>query len=325
MSAEGAGAPLGRLRWIAGMVFVLFFLIIVAGVTVRVLGAGMGCPDWPTCYGQLIPPLHESQLPADYRERYAVAGRLAEPFDPLKTWAEYLNRLVSVVAGLGVVVMVGYTWLFLRKERHLLVYVSLVPVLLLVQALLGWRVVATYLAEHLITVHMLFSVLLTGLVLLIWAHTFALRERPLQGEWRWYGWLGVVSWFLLLGQVLLGAGLRAAISQKGVEQGLDTVLFYVHRSFSWLVLAGWAYFHWRLYREPVRQPLARRWAIWTTLALLFQIVTGAGMAYVAFLPILQVVHLVSALFALNAGFICLYFLRNTVYGRSDQLVPEFSA
>ncbi len=108
--------------------------------------------------------------------------------------------------------------------------------LLLVQALLGWRVVASYLAEHLVTVHMLFSVLLTGLVLLVWARTFGLRERPLQGEWRWYGWLGVGSWLLLLVQVLLGAGLRAIISQKGVEQGLDTVLFYVHRSFSWFVL-----------------------------------------------------------------------------------------
>ncbi len=49
------------------------------------------------------------------------------------------------------------------------------------------------------------------------------------------------------------------------------------------------------------------------------------MAYLSFSPVLQVVHLVSALFALNAGFICLYFLRNTVYGRSDRFVPEFSA
>ncbi|RMF52709.1 MAG: hypothetical protein D6750_01935 [Bacteroidetes bacterium] len=316
---------LRRLRRIAGGVAMLFFLVIVAGVTVRVLGAGMGCPDWPTCYGQLIPPLRESELPPDYRQRYAVAGRLAEPFDPVKTWAEYLNRLISVVAGLGVVLLVGYTWLFLRGDRRLLLYVSLLPVLLLTQALLGWRVVATYLAEHLITAHMLFSVLLTGLVLWIWARTFVLRERPLEGEWRWYRWLGIGSWFLLLMQVLLGAGLRAVISQKGVEQGLETVLFFVHRSFSWFVLAGWAYFHWRVYREPTRQPLARRWAIWTTLALLVQVGTGAGMAYLAFSPVLQVVHLVSALFALNAGFLCLYFLRNTAYGRSNQLIPEFSA
>lgn len=82
-----------RLRRLSFLVWGLFFLVVLAGGTVRVLEAGMGCPDWPTCYGLLIPPTSEAQLPPDYRERFAVAGRLADPFDPLKTWAEYLNRL----------------------------------------------------------------------------------------------------------------------------------------------------------------------------------------------------------------------------------------
>lgn len=312
-------------RRIAVGVLALFFLVIIAGTTVRAVGAGMGCPDWPKCYGQLIPPIHESQLPPDYRERYAVAGRLAEPFDAFKTWVEYINRLVSVVAGLAVLVLVGYGWLRLRAYPKILLYTGAVPVLLLAQAILGWRVVASYLAEHMVTLHMLFSVLLTLAVFLAWAQTFQLRERSLAGEWRLYALLGWGSWGLLLVQVLLGASLRAAITQYGLEAGLEKMVFYVHRSFSWLVLFGWAYFQWRVYREPVRQPLARRWALWTLLALITQVLSGAFMAYVRFTPPLQVLHLTAALFAVNAGFMTLYFFRNTAYDGSPQSLPQLSA
>lgn len=313
-----------RFRRIALSVFALFFLVIVAGVTVRVLGAGMGCPDWPRCYGQLIPPTDVAQLPTDYRERYAVAGRLAEPFDPVKTWVEYVNRLISVVAGVAVLIMVGYAWIYLRSHRLLLTYVTVVPLLLLVQALLGWRVVATYLAEYMITLHMLFSLGLTLTTLLAWSQTFQLGERTLQGEWRWYEGLGWGSWLLLLGQILLGAGVRSIVAQQGIAQGVESAVFLVHRSFSWIVLGGWAYFHWRVFREPTRQPFARRWAMLTTGALFLQVLGGAVMAYLSFSPVLQVFHLVAALFAVNSGFIALYFLRKTVYGSTHQPISQFS-
>ncbi len=313
-----------QFRRIAVAVLALFFLVIIAGTTVRTVGAGMGCPDWPKCYGQLIPPTDESQLPPDYRERYVVAGRLAEPFDPFKTWVEYINRLLSVVAGLAAFVLVGYAWLRLRAYSRILLYTTAVPILLLIQALLGWRVVATYLAEYMVTVHMIFSVLLTMAVFLAWAQTLGLRERSLGEEWRPYVLLGWGSWGFLLIQVLLGAVLRSAITQYGVEAGLQKMVFYVHRSFSWIVLFGWAYMQWRIYRDPVRLPLARRWALWTTLALLVQVLSGAMMAYVRFTPPLQVLHLTSALFAINAGFMTLYFFRNTAYGGAPQSFPQLS-
>lgn len=316
---------LHRFRRIAFATFLLFFLVIIAGVTVRVLKAGMGCPDWPTCYGQLIPPVRESQLPPDYRERFAVAGQLAEPFDPLKTWAEYINRLISVVAGVAVLLMVGYAWLYLRMHRSILLYTTAIPLLLVVQSLLGWRVVATYLAEHLITAHMLFSLALTLSTLMAWAHTFQLSARPVTGEMRGYYALGWIALSALVIQVLLGAALRAVIAQRGVEAGLETANFIIHRSFSWMVLGGWAYYHWRLYREPVRQPFARRWAMLTTSALVLQVLTGAFMSYIQFIGLAQVIHLVLALFSINAGFISLYFFKNSVYGGAYQPIPQFSA
>lgn len=315
---------LNRFRWIALSVFGLFFLVIFAGSSVRVLEAGMGCPDWPTCYGQLIPPVRESQLPPDYRQRFAVAGRLAEPFDPLKTWAEYINRLISVLAGIAVLIMTGYAWLFLRSYPRILIYTTAIPVLLVIQSLIGWRVVATYLAEHMVTLHMLFSVGLTAAALLAWAQTFQLKARFPEGELRGYYFGGWVALGLLFVQVLFGASLRAIITQKGVDTGLDSLLYYIHRSFSWVVLAGWGYYHWRLFKEPVRHPFARRWAMLTTGALLVQVLIGAYMSYISFAGLAQVLHLWFALFALNAGFMSLYFFKHSVYGGTHQFVPQLS-
>lgn len=316
---------LHRFRKIAFGVFILFSLVIFAGVTVRVLEAGMGCPDWPTCYGQLIPPVRESQLPPDYRERFAVAGKLAEPFDPLKTWAEYINRLISVLAGLAVLLMVGYAWFFLWKYPRILFYTTAIPVLLVIQSLLGWRVVATYLAEHMVSIHMVFSLALTLAALMAWAQTFLLSARSTEGEMHGYYILGWVALGFLLLQIFLGAGLRSIITQFGLERGLESVVFLVHRSFSWVVLGTWAYYHWRLYKEPVRQPMARRWAIFTTTALTFQVLIGAFMSYISFLGAAKVLHLWLALFAVNSGFVSLYFFKYSVYGSPHSSVPQLSA
>ncbi|MEN3041267.1 MAG: COX15/CtaA family protein [Bacteroidia bacterium] len=311
-----------RFRWLIFSVFVLFLLVILAGVTVRVLDAGMGCPDWPTCYGQLIPPTHESQLPSDYRHRFAVGGRLAEPFDPLKTWAEYINRLISVIAGIAVIFTTGYAWLYLRGHSKVLLYTTAIPVLLIIQALLGWRVVATYLASDMVTIHMLFSLLLTLCALLSWAHTFQLEPRGDLKELAGYYWLGWAAMGLLTIQIIIGASLRAIVTEKGFEAGIDTITFFIHRSFSWFVLGTWAYYHWRLFREPTRQPFARRWAMLTTISLALQVMIGAFMSYITFSSVAKVAHLWLALFSFNAGFVSLFFFRNSTYGGTYQPISH---
>ncbi|MCS7161790.1 MAG: COX15/CtaA family protein [Bacteroidia bacterium] len=313
---------LQRFRRLALLTFFLLFAVVFAGAAVRILEAGMGCPDWPTCYGQLIPPVYESQLPPDYRQRFAVGGKLAEPFDPLKTWAEYLNRLLAIVAGIGILGMVAYSWVFLRTQTRLLFYTTALPILLLLQALLGWRVVATYLAERMITLHMIFTLALTLCTLLAWAQTFPLEKASLRGEWRIYYFIGAFSWVALLIQILSGASVRAAINQAGWETAIYSPTFYFHRSFSWIVLGLWAYYHWRLYREPVRQPLARQWAIATTLLLTLQVLLGAFLRYIAFTGVGKILHLWIALLAANTAFLSLYFFQYSVYGSSRKPVAQ---
>ena len=81
----------------------VYFLILV-GATVRASGAGMGCPDWPTCFGSWIPPVSESQLPANYQEIYADRGYAETRFNPVTLLSEYVNRLVGVSIGLFILI-----------------------------------------------------------------------------------------------------------------------------------------------------------------------------------------------------------------------------
>src|SRR6478609_7927833 len=101
---------------------ITLFVLILAGGVVRSSGSGMGCPDWPKCFGRYIPPTTASELPADYKQTYAdkrlaknqkfakmldvfgydqLATRIRndksilvpEEFNSTRTWTEYINRL----------------------------------------------------------------------------------------------------------------------------------------------------------------------------------------------------------------------------------------
>ncbi|HZU04709.1 MAG TPA: COX15/CtaA family protein [Chloroflexota bacterium] len=118
------------------------YLLIVAGAIVRVTGSGLGCPDWPTCHGQWMPPP-----------------------DPAAV-IEYLHRLlVTLSAPLILAVTLG-AWLARREARHVLVPATVTPVLLGVQIALGAVVVRLELEAMAVLVHLAFALLVLGL--LVW-------------------------------------------------------------------------------------------------------------------------------------------------------------
>jgi len=79
------------------------FFVIFAGGLVRVTGAGLGCPDWPTCFGRWFPPTDISQLPPDIDPTQ---------FNFALAWIEYINRLAGVV--LGVLIAVTAIWALIK-------------------------------------------------------------------------------------------------------------------------------------------------------------------------------------------------------------------
>ena len=105
-SPEPVGRAPGRFRWLVVATVAATYLLIVIGAVVRVTGSGLGCPDWPLCYGRLFPPLE---------------------FAPL---LEYTHRLMGAVVSALIVAVVGGIWLRFRHHRRLVVLASGVVVLL---------------------------------------------------------------------------------------------------------------------------------------------------------------------------------------------------
>ena len=82
------------------------YLVILAGAVVRGTGSGLGCPDWPRCFGQWVPPMDISELPDNYKEIFKISGKTIADFDPFKTCIEYINLLLGAILGVLII------WLF---------------------------------------------------------------------------------------------------------------------------------------------------------------------------------------------------------------------
>ncbi len=142
----------------------VFFLIFVGGL-VRSTGSGMGCPDWPKCFGQWVPPSDISELPADYKERFRVEGHEIADFDVYKTWTEYVNRLIGVTTGLFIFLTVFFAIPYLKKDKHIFWLSFAAFILVGFQGWIGAKVVSSNLAHWMVTIHMIIALIIVGLLI----------------------------------------------------------------------------------------------------------------------------------------------------------------
>lgn len=280
-------------------------VLILIGGLVRAVGAGLGCPDWPTCFGMWMPPIHAEALPPGYD---------ADQFNVFHTWLEYINRLTGVLIGLLITATFLLSLKYRKTDPAVMVSSGLAFILVLVQGWLGGQVVESGLHAGLITIHMLLAMFIVNLLLFAaFRSTSGQLDISLSmGEKRKLIGIGILLFILSLVQMVLGTQVREAIDVlKNATEPLprevwiDTIhdgLYVVHRSFSWLVAAaagGLGYFIWKLGSPPA---LLKTGAIIVILVLL-QIVLGIGMEWMGIPGLLQLLHLVSA-----ALLICMEFL-----------------
>jgi cytochrome c oxidase assembly protein subunit 15 len=234
------------------------YLVILAGSIVRASGAGMGCPDWPTCFGRWIPPTHESQLPADYHQIYAARGYQSTQFNPVKTWTEYINRLTGATTGFLVLLTVWAARVYLRSDKTVFYLALMVFFLISFQGWLGATVVASNLKPVMITLHMLMALLLVALLI----YTLARSQRPFFSGLkmtlpaRFHAVL-IAAISMVLLQIAMGTQVREAVDfiaheQNAIERrywrDAFPIIFYVHRSFSSIILLIHAWLAWKIYR-----------------------------------------------------------------------------
>lgn len=298
-----------RFNFAVVITLITLFLLILAGSIVRTTGSGLGCPDWPHCFGQWIPPTDISQLPIDYKARFAIAGKEIADFDALKTWIEYINRLLGVIVGMQMIWLVITAWP-LRKIRPELYRGSvLVLVLTCIQGGIGAKVVSSNLAPHLITVHMVLALVIILLMLSLWIAVRPHRKPLTSRSSLW----GKVILALGLVQLVLGTEVRESvdhITNQGVTDRAswldhDSWLFLTHRSFSLVFMGIFIWWLIQLWKEEPYQT-TRTLSISVLVICLLTPVSGMILAYFGMPAFAQPLHLFLATTLLSGIFALIY-------------------
>lgn len=319
---------------------VAVYVLIAAGGIVRSTGSGMGCPDWPKCFGRWVPPTDVSELPANYKDFYAdyrhqknvrfamylrvigmgdTADRLLNDesvlteadFNPAKTWIEYLNRVTGVIIGFLIFLVFVYSLKFWNVDRKLTVLSFLTLLLVSFQGWIGSFVVSSNLTPWTITVHMFLALVLVAMLIYL-VHKSSPQQRSVYSP-TGYWWL-VACISVLLVQILLGTQVREAIDNvsriSDRSQWIASIEeeFTLHRSFSWIVLL----LHVGLFFNLRRPEGLRNFQIALILLILGMILSGVGMAWFAVPPFLQPVHLLLATVCFGVQFLFILKLKRRV-------------
>ena len=268
-----------------------YFLILVGGL-VRASGAGLGCPDWPRCFGGWIPPASAADLPPQFDPAL---------FNPTLMWTEYVNRLLGVTVGFLILATTISAWRHHRREPRILWTTIAAFLLVGFEGWLGGRVVAHGLAAWIVTAHLMVALVIVQL--LLYATVEATRKaegRKLKAE----GGATLILIALTLIQVAFGTQVRSGVDaalDAGVPRdfALGTVgrLDFLHRDLALVVLVAATLL--TLWLLSKRSPLVR-WSFVVLALAILQIALGAVMAYGSVLPAAQVGHLTLASLLLGA-------------------------
>jgi heme a synthase len=275
----------------------VFFLIFIGGL-VRSTGSGMGCPDWPKCFGQWIPPSDISELPADYKTKFAVAGKEIADFDAYKTWVEYYNRLIGVVIGLFVFLTVIFSLPYLKSENKKIFWLSFLAFILVgFQGWIGSKVVSTDLATYMVTIHMLIALVIVALLIYTVSASQDFTVVQLHAHPHVKALIGL-SIFIALVQTVTGTQVREVIDEIALridnrwvwtENAGNTFLF--HRSWSWLNLLSSVYMIVVFRKIFLRTSILYKASLALLLLMCTQALTGAILSNLGFPGQFQSIHL----------------------------------
>ena len=325
-----------RFESIVKIALISLYLIFLAGSFVRMTGSGMGCPDWPKCFGYYIPPTSEKQITWQpnkfYKkgmiiikdEKLFVAEKEVNTtsifdknnwreytkhnyatFNKFHTWTEYINRLVTVVSGIIFLFLITSSLKF-RKENKFIPIISFSAFfLMLVEAALGKMVVDTHLKPTMITIHMVIGLVIIGFILRL---LFLIKENNKVFKYhRLFNRLLIVSVIFSIIQIALGTQVRQFIDEQvklfGFENKQYSLMnpsfkFYFHRSFTIAIILV----NGCLYYLNKKHQLGYKLVHWVLILLFLETISGILMYYAEFPFGTQAVHLLSGAFLFGIQF-----------------------
>ena len=320
----------------AKITLVLVYLVIIAGAVVRMTGSGMGCPDWPKCFGYYIPPTDVSQLQwqpefpynggqviireesllvakSDFTTRNNYNENNWEPyqkhdyavFNALHTWIEFINRLLGALAGMATLILALASISFWKKDKKITLISWLIVFGMGFQAWLGATVVYSVLEPFKITLHMVMALIIVALlVYLIYSSNSTSAIGKFDKKVTLTLWIALG---LTLVQIILGTQVRQFIDHqidllgqnaKDIWLVNPSLQFYFHRSFSILVVMINLYLAYTIYQKKLEYSKIN----WVLGLLFVEVITGVVMYYFHFPFASQPLHLILAAFLFGIQF-----------------------
>lgn len=328
-----------KFKFLTRLSLFLVYLVILAGATVRMTGSGMGCPDWPKCFGYYIPPVEQSQVLFQPNSKYnkgemiiyneekllvAKSNFISSNFinfdnwdtyekhdyiifDPVHTWIEYINRLIGAISGIPILLFTIISVVYFKKYKHL-TFISILTVLCMgFQAWLGKTVVDSNLAPFKITFHMLMALLIIALLIYLVnsSSKYTIRKNKIFTNFLF------VAIMLTLVQIVLGTQVRQFVDEQANVyydkfQWFNEIpkVYEYHRTFSLVVIAvnfGLFYFNKKL-------NLGNNYISYVIVLLFIEALSGVVMFYFDFPFGSQTIHLFIA--SLIFGFQFFILLQN---------------
>ncbi|REH56404.1 cytochrome c oxidase assembly protein subunit 15 [Tenacibaculum gallaicum] len=304
------------------------YVIFLAGSVVRMTGSGMGCPDWPKCFGYYIPPTSEEQITwqpdSEYKEGMIivkgevlfVAGHDIKTtqefnsnnwekytkhdyakFNKFHTWTEYINRLSSALAGIPFLFLIFISVKFWKENKQITLLSFGAFFLMLFEAWLGKTVVDSNLKPTIITIHMVGGLIIVAL--LLWLLYIVSDRKKISYKYNsLFSKLVILSAVFSLIQIALGTQVRQFIDEQVKLYGFENkhyslmdpnIKFYIHRSFTIaIVLVNLGLF----YLNQVKN-LGYKLVNWIVFLIFLETITGILMYYAEFPLGTQAVHLLS--------------------------------
>ena len=286
-----------RLAALTAITLFLTFDLIVFGAFTRLSDSGLGCPDWPGCYGEVSPLSAREEI---------HAAQTAAPGGPVswsKAWVEMIHRYLAMTVGVLILVMTAVAWRARRQLPFSPWWPTLTLLWVLVQGLFGKYTVTLKLYPAIVTLHLLGGLVLLAMLAvqhaalrqaplvmpqavrrLAWAAAALLALQVALGGWvstnyavlactgfpqcngQWWPAMDFGNGFTLLrGLGEAGpSGVRTLASQVAIHMA--------HRVMAAAVVAVLGLLAWRLWRNGA--PACRRFAAALSLLLLAQVASG---------------------------------------------------
>jgi len=304
--------PSSRLKALTLITLFLTFDLVLFGAFTRLTDSGLGCPDWPGCYGSATPIGAKVEI---------TAAQTAMPTGPVthsKAWIEMVHRYLATGVGVLILTLAGMTWWLRRQSREVSPWLpTLTLVWVCLQGAFGALTVTMKLFPAIVTLHLMFGIGLLALLMAQAVRYDGAGRRLLPPFLRRGLWIGFA---LLWVQIALGGWVSTNYAvlacpdfptchgqwvpdmnwegfsvwrELGHTSGGELLPFlalstihFVHRSAAWLVLGVLVWVGWHL-RRQTEMNLAGRWLLGLSV---LQLITGLSNVVLGWPLLAAVLH-----------------------------------